>query len=46
MAHIVRYPSTIQSLKGVLTAGVSKSVRYSAEKISKWWKSGREETKA
>ncbi len=35
---IVRHPSTIQSLKGVVSAGPIKSVRYAAEKVNKWWK--------
>ncbi|KIJ54144.1 hypothetical protein M422DRAFT_25103 [Sphaerobolus stellatus SS14] len=40
MANIVRYPATIQTLKGVVSAGVGKSVRYGANKIMKWWKGG------
>ncbi|KAI0786824.1 Mmp37-domain-containing protein [Abortiporus biennis] len=39
VANIVRYPSTVQTLKGVLSAGVGKSVRYTAQKVGKWWKS-------
>ncbi|KAF8627371.1 hypothetical protein AX17_006186 [Amanita inopinata Kibby_2008] len=35
---IVRYPATIQSLKGIVTAGIGKSIRYSAAKVNKWWK--------
>jgi len=34
---IVRYPATIQSFKGVMSAGVGKSVRYGAAKVGKWW---------
>ncbi|KZT23433.1 Mmp37-domain-containing protein [Neolentinus lepideus HHB14362 ss-1] len=37
MSQIVRYPATIQSLKGIVTAGPVKSVRYSVEKVRKWW---------
>ncbi|KAJ8523215.1 hypothetical protein ONZ45_g340 [Pleurotus djamor] len=39
ISQIVRYPATIQSLKGVVTAGIGKSLRYSAAKIGKWRKS-------
>jgi len=35
--HIVRYPSTVQSVKGVVSSGVGKSGRYVADKITKWW---------
>jgi len=37
MRSIVRYPATIQSLKGIASLGVSKSLRYGAAKIGKWW---------
>jgi len=36
---IVRYPSTVQTLKGIASAGVGKSIRYSSQKIGKWWTS-------
>ena len=36
--NIVRYPSTVQSLKGLISAGPVKSLRYTAEKVNKWWK--------
>ncbi|KAI0333639.1 Mmp37-domain-containing protein [Cubamyces sp. BRFM 1775] len=36
--RIVRYPSAIQTLKGLVSAGPVKSMRYSAEKVTKWWK--------
>ncbi|OBZ71224.1 hypothetical protein A0H81_08431 [Grifola frondosa] len=36
--QIVRYPSTVQTLKGLVSAGPAKSIRYGAEKISKWYK--------
>lgn len=32
----VRIPAAIQTLKGVLTAGITKSVKYAWEKNSKW----------
>ncbi|KAG8904451.1 Mitochondrial translocator assembly and maintenance protein 41 [Tulasnella sp. 403] len=35
--NIVRRPATIQSLKGIVTAGPVKSIRYSATKVGKWW---------
>lgn len=38
MCKIVRYPATVQTLKGVVSAGVSKSTRYAAAKVGKWWK--------
>ncbi|KAJ7935659.1 mitochondrial matrix Mmp37-domain-containing protein [Mycena leptocephala] len=37
LRRIVRYPATVQSLKGVVSAGVGKSVRYGAAKVGKWW---------
>ncbi|KAJ3554574.1 hypothetical protein NP233_g12392 [Leucocoprinus birnbaumii] len=39
MSRIVRGPATVQSLKGIVTAGVGKSLKYSSAKIGKWWKS-------
>ncbi|KAH0832326.1 Mmp37-domain-containing protein [Lanmaoa asiatica] len=38
MRDIVRYPATVQSLKGVVSAGMIKSVRYTAAKVRKYWK--------
>jgi len=38
MCKIVRYPATVQSLKGIVGAGVTKSTRYTAAKVGKWWK--------
>lgn len=38
MSKIVRYPATVQSLKGIVSAGLGKSIRYSAAKVGKWWK--------
>ncbi|KAF8903147.1 mitochondrial matrix Mmp37-domain-containing protein [Gymnopilus junonius] len=37
MSKIVRYPATIQSLKGVASVGLVKSLRYGSAKIGKWW---------
>ncbi|KAF9233302.1 Mmp37-domain-containing protein [Melanogaster broomeanus] len=38
MSKIVRYPAAVQSLKGVVSAGVVKSTRYTAAKVGKYWK--------
>ena len=38
LQRIVRYPSTVQTLKGLVSAGPVKSLRYSAQKVGKWWK--------
>ncbi|KAJ3747198.1 mitochondrial matrix Mmp37-domain-containing protein [Lentinula detonsa] len=35
---IVRRPATIQTMKGLMSAGLGKSIKYSTQKISKWWK--------
>ncbi|KZP33588.1 Mmp37-domain-containing protein [Athelia psychrophila] len=37
ISNIVRGPATIQTAKGVVSAGVVKSVRYAARKVGKWW---------
>ncbi|EDR13781.1 uncharacterized protein LACBIDRAFT_245089 [Laccaria bicolor S238N-H82] len=37
MGKIVRYPATLQSFKGIVSAGIGKSLRYSSAKIGKWW---------
>ncbi|CCM00647.1 uncharacterized protein FIBRA_02684 [Fibroporia radiculosa] len=39
--RLVRYSSAVQSAKGVVSAGLAKSARYSAEKVGKWWSSGK-----
>ncbi|QRV86482.1 matrix Mmp37 protein [Ceratobasidium sp. AG-Ba] len=36
-AAIVKGPATAQSLKGLVSAGFVKSLRYSGEKLGKWW---------
>ncbi|KAI0927162.1 hypothetical protein AcV5_007770 [Taiwanofungus camphoratus] len=36
---IVRYSSAVQSIKGIVSTGLGKSLRYSAQKMSKWWRS-------
>ncbi|KIO23244.1 hypothetical protein M407DRAFT_110956 [Tulasnella calospora MUT 4182] len=38
LRDIVRGPATVQSLKGIVTAGAFKSARYSLTKVGKWWK--------
>ncbi|KAJ7366884.1 mitochondrial matrix Mmp37-domain-containing protein [Mycena albidolilacea] len=44
LSRIVRYPATVQSLKGIVSAGVGKSARYGAAKIGKWWSGSSSET--
>ncbi|KAF8340542.1 mitochondrial matrix Mmp37-domain-containing protein [Cantharellus anzutake] len=39
LREIVRGPATVQSLKGLVTTGLNKSIRYSAAKVGKWWSS-------
>jgi len=39
LSSIVRWPATVQSLKGIVSAGVGKSIRYGATKVGKWWSS-------
>ena len=36
----MRYPATVQTIKGVVSAGLGKSIRYGSGKIAKWWKGG------
>lgn len=38
MSRIVRGPATVQTLKGIVTAGVGKSIKYGSAKIGKWWR--------
>ena len=40
VSDIVRYPATVQSLKGVVSAlaGLMKSARYTTAKVRKYWK--------
>jgi hypothetical protein len=38
LRKIMYRPALTQSIKGLFTAGFSKSVRYSWAKIRKWWK--------
>ncbi|KAA1469844.1 Mmp37-domain-containing protein [Dentipellis sp. KUC8613] len=42
MSGIVRYPATIQSLKGIVSGGLITSARYSAEKVGKWWRGSKQ----
>ncbi|EGF76334.1 hypothetical protein BATDEDRAFT_92831 [Batrachochytrium dendrobatidis JAM81] len=44
LADVVAIPALTQSIKGVLTAGVSRSIKYAGEKIGKMM-SGKEPTK-
>jgi len=37
MRGIVRYPATVQTLKGVVSGGPVVAVRYSVDKLRKWW---------
>lgn len=37
MASIVKGPATMQSLKGIVSAGPTKGLRYVGEKVGKWW---------
>ncbi|KAF8272021.1 Mmp37-domain-containing protein [Lactarius quietus] len=39
MRGIVGYPATVQTLKGIISGGPINTVRYSLDKLSKWWKS-------
>ncbi|ELU44449.1 Mmp37 domain-containing protein [Rhizoctonia solani AG-1 IA] len=39
MADIIKGPATMQSVKGLVTAGPIKSLKYAGEKIGKWWNS-------
>lgn len=37
MSGIVRGPATVQTIKGIVTAGIGKSFKYGTAKIGKWW---------
>lgn len=39
MRSLVRYPAALQTVKGLVSAGFGKSIKYSAEKVGKWWRS-------
>ncbi|KAJ9114983.1 hypothetical protein QFC22_005311 [Naganishia vaughanmartiniae] len=39
LQRIIKGPATSQSFKGLLTAGLRKSILYAAAKVGKWWKS-------
>ncbi|KAH0586172.1 hypothetical protein H2248_007436 [Termitomyces sp. 'cryptogamus'] len=41
MRKIVQYPAAVQSVKGIASAGLGKSVKYSVAKVSKWWTGSR-----
>ncbi|KAH9841627.1 mitochondrial matrix Mmp37-domain-containing protein [Rhodofomes roseus] len=36
---LVRYSSAVQTAKGLVSAGLTKGLRYSKEKVGKWWQS-------
>ncbi|KAF9450578.1 Mmp37-domain-containing protein [Macrolepiota fuliginosa MF-IS2] len=38
MSRIVRGPATVQTLKGIMTAGIGKSIKYGSAKVGKWWR--------
>jgi translocator assembly and maintenance protein 41 len=38
MSGIVGYPATVQTLKGIISGGPVTTVRYSLDKLAKWWK--------
>ncbi|KAI0057833.1 Mmp37-domain-containing protein [Artomyces pyxidatus] len=44
MSGIVRGPATVQTLKGIVSGGISTSIRYGSEKVGKWWKGTKEST--
>ncbi|CEG81288.1 hypothetical protein RMATCC62417_15509 [Rhizopus microsporus] len=37
LTEIIGRTALTQSIKGILTAGPIKTVRYASEKLSKWW---------
>ncbi|KAI0304351.1 Mmp37-domain-containing protein [Multifurca ochricompacta] len=37
MRGVVRYPATVQTLKGIVSGGPMTTVRYSFDKLGKWW---------
>ena len=39
MRGIVAYPATVQTLKGIISGGPLNTVRYSVDKLAKWWQS-------
>ncbi|KAF7978482.1 hypothetical protein HWV62_45617 [Athelia sp. TMB] len=46
ISNIVRGPATVQTLKGIVSAGIGKSVHYAARKVGKWWKGSAKEPPA
>lgn len=38
VANIVRPHATMQTVKGIVSAGPGKSLKYAAAKIGKWWR--------
>lgn len=37
MTKIVRSPATVQTIKGIVSAGLFKSAHYAGQKVGKWW---------
>ncbi|KFA78702.1 hypothetical protein S40288_01600 [Stachybotrys chartarum IBT 40288] len=44
ISQTVNWPSTVQSLKGLVTSGVRRTARYLGEKMAKWNKGRRQTT--
>jgi len=38
IGNIVRWPAAAQTLKGIISAGVGKGLKYSSAKVGKWWR--------
>jgi len=41
LRSIVRWPATVQTAKGLVSAGLGKSIKYAVRKVGKWWAGGR-----
>ncbi|GAD98103.1 conserved hypothetical protein [Paecilomyces variotii No. 5] len=46
ISKTIRWPSTVQTIKSIFTAGISRSWRYLSEKRQKFQDSGKEQAKA
>ena len=33
----MRYPASMQTVKGIASSGLGKSLRYASAKVGKWW---------
>jgi len=38
MTNIVLWPATVQTMKGIISAGLGKGFKYGSAKVGKWWK--------